>query len=74
MQIIPLRSAWVMSVAFSKSGNFVGKWCFFILGDILLFLYSDPVLKEVKLFWILLFICVSVYYVQLQRYLKPKNI
>lgn len=25
VQVIPLRSAWVMSVAFSPSGNFVGK-------------------------------------------------
>lgn len=25
VQIIPLRSAWVMSVAFAPSGNFVGK-------------------------------------------------
>lgn len=25
MQIIPLRSAWVMSVAYAKSGNFVGN-------------------------------------------------
>ena len=24
MQIIPLRSAWVMSVAYAQSGNFVG--------------------------------------------------
>lgn len=25
VQVIPLRSAWVMSVAFADSGNFVGK-------------------------------------------------
>lgn len=28
VQIIPLRSAWVMSVAFAPSGNFVGKQTF----------------------------------------------
>lgn len=27
VQIIPLRSAWVMSVAFAPSGNLVGKSC-----------------------------------------------
>lgn len=26
VQIIPLRSAWVMSVAYANSGNFVGKY------------------------------------------------
>lgn len=26
VQVIPLRSAWVMSVAFAPSGNFVGKF------------------------------------------------
>lgn len=25
VQVIPLRSSWVMSVAFAQSGNFVGK-------------------------------------------------
>lgn len=30
IQVIPLRSAWVMSVAYAKSGNFVGRQCIFI--------------------------------------------
>lgn len=29
MQIIPLRSAWVMSVAYAFSGNFVGEYFIF---------------------------------------------
>lgn len=31
IQVIPLRSSWVMSVAFAPSGNFVGKVFFFLI-------------------------------------------
>lgn len=31
IQVIPLRSAWVMSVAYATSGNLVGKFNLFIL-------------------------------------------
>lgn len=47
MQVIPLRSAWVMSVAFAPSGNFVGKSTFYIsriLFSLILFLPRHPLI------------------------------
>lgn len=44
VQIIPLRSAWVMSVAYAQSGNFVGlydtKWDITITGNAAVLLIS----------------------------------